>query len=46
MAQPTSTRTTTSDSNDWTIVSTLARWLSTAVSVGLKAVLALKAKNR
>jgi len=37
---------TTSDSNDWNIVRTLARWLSTAVSVGLKAVLVLKAKKR
>ncbi len=40
-ARPISTATTAREMSDWAIVSTFARRLRIAVSVGLKAVLAL-----
>jgi len=45
-ARPISTAMTTSEMSDWAIVSTFARRLRIAVSVGLKAVLVLKARKR
>ena len=45
-ARPMSTATTASETTDWAIVSTFARRLRIAVSVGLKAVLVLNARKR
>jgi len=45
-ARPISTATTAREISDCAIVSTFARRLRTAVSVGLKAVLVLKARKR
>ena len=46
MARPARVATVTSERTDWSIEKTLIRVLKTGVSVGLKAVLVLKATNR
>src|ERR687894_311351 len=46
MARLTSTAMISSESSACTIIRTFARWLRNAVSVGLKAVLVLKARKR
>jgi hypothetical protein len=46
IARAASTAMTTSEIMDWLIISSLARRDSTRVSVGLKAVLVLKARKR